>query len=198
MGTEVVRPQDCLTERIGVPPCRRRNYYYGNGNGNFPNPGVYSTSNYHSNSNPSFNRKPTAVRFESSGQRKKQSEPSISRKSGTVDDLKIPRNNRVVEKVTGLRRGESLESSLKKGHGNGGDLVVTSTARLGPHPKTFSKQIGNLRCPVNGKCDVYAGSAFAVSPAPSSLPLPSFSKKKLVSTDDAATRDLRRLLRLEF
>ncbi|KAJ6355900.1 hypothetical protein OIU78_004097 [Salix suchowensis] len=200
MGTEVVRPQDCLTERIGVPPCRRRNYYYGNGNGNgnFPNPEVYSTSNYHSNSNPSFNKKPTAVRFESSGQRKKQSEPSISRKSGTVDDLKIPRNNRVVEKVTALRRGESLESSLKKGHGNGGDLAVTSTARLGPHPKMFSKQTRNLRCPVNGKCDVYAGSAFAVSPAPSSLPLPSFSKKKQVPTDDAATRDLRRLLRLEF
>ncbi|KAJ6719763.1 SPLICING FACTOR PROLINE- AND GLUTAMINE-RICH-LIKE [Salix purpurea] len=156
MGTEVLRPQDCLIERIGVPPCRRRNYYYGNGN--FPNPEVYSTSNYHSNSNsnPRSNKKPTAVRFESSGQRKKQSEPSISRKSGTVDDLKIPRNNRVAEKVTALRRGESLESSLKKGHGNG------------------------------------------VSPAPSSLPLPSFSKKKQVSTDDAATRDLRRLLRLEF
>jgi hypothetical protein len=36
-----------------------------------------------------------------------------------------------------------------------------------------------------------------VSPAPSSLPLPSFSKKKQVSIDDSATRDLRRLLRLE-
>ncbi|KAF9673340.1 hypothetical protein SADUNF_Sadunf10G0013800 [Salix dunnii] len=196
MGTEVVRPQDCLVERIRVPPCRRRNYYYGNGN--FSNPDVYSTGNYHTNINPRFNKKPTAVRLESSGQRKKQPAPSISRKSGTADDLKIPRNNRVMEKVTVLRRGESLESSLKKGHGNCGDFVVASTARLGPGPKMFSKQIRNPRCPVNGKCDVYAGSAFAVSPAPSSLPLPSFSKKKQVSTDDAATRDLRRLLGLEF
>ncbi|KAJ6323518.1 hypothetical protein OIU76_010928 [Salix suchowensis] len=113
MGTEVVRPQDCLTERIGVPPCRRRNYYYGNGN--FPNPEVYSTSNYHSNSNPRSNKKPTAVRFESSGQRKKQSEPSISRKSGTVDDLKIPRNNRVVEKVTGFTARRVARVVLEEG-----------------------------------------------------------------------------------
>ncbi|CAN1137643.1 hypothetical protein LINPERPRIM_LOCUS23008 [Linum perenne] len=45
---------------------------------------------------------------------------------------------------------------------------------------------------------MYAGSAFAVSPSPSALPLPSFSKKKQVSVDDSATRDLRRLLRLDF
>ncbi|KAI4368305.1 hypothetical protein MLD38_016879 [Melastoma candidum] len=42
---------------------------------------------------------------------------------------------------------------------------------------------------------LYAGSAFNVSPEPSSLPLPSFSRKK--DTEDCATRDLRRLLRLE-
>ncbi|CAD5323752.1 hypothetical protein AtNW77_Chr3g0180581 [Arabidopsis thaliana] len=53
--------------------------------------------------------------------------------------------------------------------------------------------------------DIYAGSSiFAVSPAPSSLPLPSFSKKKaksqdvVVSIDDSASQDLRRLLRLKF
>lgn len=42
---------------------------------------------------------------------------------------------------------------------------------------------------------LYAGSAFNVSPEPRSLPLPSFSRRK--DTEDCATRDLRRLLRLE-
>lgn len=53
--------------------------------------------------------------------------------------------------------------------------------------------------------DIYAGSSiFVVSPAPSSLPLPSFSRKNaksqivVVSVDDSASQDLRRLLRLEF
>ncbi|KAJ0033889.1 hypothetical protein Pint_24985 [Pistacia integerrima] len=50
---------------------------------------------------------------------------------------------------------------------------------------------------MTGKCDVYAGSAFAVSPEPSSLPLPSFFKKQ-ISVDDSATRDIKRLLRLEL
>ncbi|CAM8988291.1 unnamed protein product [Rhodiola kirilowii] len=48
--------------------------------------------------------------------------------------------------------------------------------------------------------DVYAGSSFSsTSPPPaSSLPLPSFSTRKVVVVvDDSATRDLRRLLRLE-
>ncbi|KFK39630.1 hypothetical protein AALP_AA3G268600 [Arabis alpina] len=53
--------------------------------------------------------------------------------------------------------------------------------------------------------DVYAGaSIFVVSPAPSSVPLPSFSRGiaksqvVVVSVDDLASQDLRRLLRLEF
>ncbi|KAK2358149.1 hypothetical protein P8452_77313 [Trifolium repens] len=48
------------------------------------------------------------------------------------------------------------------------------------------------------KNDKYAGSAFAVSPSPSELPLPSFvtKKKSLATFDDSATQDLRRLLRI--
>ncbi|EOA31677.1 hypothetical protein CARUB_v10014881mg [Capsella rubella] len=53
--------------------------------------------------------------------------------------------------------------------------------------------------------NIYAGSSmFVVSPAPSSLPLPSFSRRDdknqvlVVSVDDSASQDLRRLLRLEF
>ncbi|KAJ6904054.1 hypothetical protein NC651_021259 [Populus alba x Populus x berolinensis] len=187
MGTEVLRPQDCLTERTRVSPCRRRNYYYGNGNGK-------------------FNRKPTAVRSDRSDQRKKQSEPSVSKKSRS-DKNNSSNNNKVMEKVTILRRGESLDSKIKSSEteqGNGADLVVTSTDRLGPDPKMVSKQIriGDPRSPVAGNVagngDIYAGSAFSVSPPPSSLPLPLFSKKNHLSVDDSATRDLRRLLRLDI
>ncbi|OIW00044.1 hypothetical protein TanjilG_26381 [Lupinus angustifolius] len=48
--------------------------------------------------------------------------------------------------------------------------------------------------------DVYAGSTFSVvAPSPSALPLPSFPtmKKSSSAVDDSASRDLRRLLRLE-
>jgi hypothetical protein len=48
--------------------------------------------------------------------------------------------------------------------------------------------------------ELYAGPAFSgASPEPSSLPLPQFPFQKAVApaVNDAATRDLRRLLRLE-
>ncbi|XP_074570472.1 uncharacterized protein LOC141827099 [Curcuma longa] len=51
--------------------------------------------------------------------------------------------------------------------------------------------------------DVYAGSACTLSPSPRALPLPRFSRRKeespaaATSVDPFATRDLRRLLRLE-
>lgn len=193
MGTEILRPQDCLIERIRVTPtsCPRRRY----GNGSF-NPSYYynNNSNNNNNGNGRFNRKPV--------QRKRVgSEQPISKRSSSADDLKTVRNNVTMENVTILRRGESLDSKIKSSNvGNEGGLVVTGTDRLGPDPEMVPKQIKivDIRSPVTGKSDVYAGSAFAVSPAPSSLPLPSFSKKKQVSIDDSATRDLRRLLRLDF
>ncbi|XVF62712.1 hypothetical protein PTKIN_Ptkin09bG0030000 [Pterospermum kingtungense] len=198
MGTEVLRPQDCLIERIRVHPtaCSRRRY----GNGSF-NPSYYYNNSYNSfnNNNGSgrFNRKPV--------QRKRvgSSEQVISKRSSSADDLKAVKNNVTVEKVTILRRGESLDSKIKSNNGGGREdaFVVTGTDRLGPDPEMVPKQIriGDInKSPVTEKSDVYAGSAFAVSPAPSSLPLPSFSKKKPVSFDDSATRDLRRLLRLDL
>ncbi|XP_022138318.1 uncharacterized protein LOC111009532 [Momordica charantia] len=195
MGTEILRPQDCLIERIRVPPaalCRRRSSY-----GNSDSSYVYSY-------NPRSNRKSAAAaRFERPEQKKRfvsnHSEPSVSKRSSS-DDLKAMKNSLVMEKVTILRRGESLDSkfkseALKK---EGDNLVVCGTERLGPAPEMVPKQIRivDVRCPIS---DVYAGSAFSMSPSPSSLPLPSFSKKKQVSTivDDSATRDLRRLLRLD-
>uniref|UniRef100_A0A2P2P266 Uncharacterized protein MANES_15G019800 n=1 Tax=Rhizophora mucronata TaxID=61149 RepID=A0A2P2P266_RHIMU len=202
MGTEILRPQDCLVEKIRDSPCRRRNHYGGTSSG--------------------FNRKP-AARNERFGTRSRPSEPSVSKRSSSADDLKalkshqrhhhnhrngIDNRSLVMEKVTILRRGESLDSKIKssetsavaaakKDQGGGGEMVMNGTDRLGPGPEMVPKQIKivDLRSPVARKSDVYAGSASVVSPEPSSLPLPSFSKKKF---DDSATRDLRRLLRLDF
>ncbi|GMI70356.1 hypothetical protein like AT3G21570 [Hibiscus trionum] len=182
MGTEVLRPHDCLIERICVPPtaCPPRRY----GNGGF-NPSYYYNHN-NNNGNGRFNRKPA--------QRKRAvSEQPVSKKYSSVDDLKTVRNN-----VTILRRGESLDSKIKNTNGGRREegLVVTGTDRLGPDQEMVPKQIKIVD--IKGKSDMYAGSAFFVSPAPSSLPLPSFSKKKEVAVDDSATRDLRRLLRLDL
>ncbi|KAF7837183.1 putative plant/F10N7-170 protein [Senna tora] len=177
MGTEVLRPQNCLIERIRVPPTvfsRRKNYG-----------GYCNYNNYVSNPRPS--RKPV-TRPERQDQRK--------RVRSSSDDSKMARGSGLVmEKVTILRRGQSLDSNMKSDalKMEGDDLVVCGTQRLGPDPEMVPKQIRIA------KTDVYAGSAFAVSPSPSALPLPSFSKKKQSSAvvDDSATRDLRRLLRLE-
>ncbi|KAL4388505.1 hypothetical protein GQ457_09G022760 [Hibiscus cannabinus] len=171
MGTEVLRSQDCLIERIRIPPtaCPRRRY----GNGSF-NPSYYYSHN-NNNGNGRFNRKPA--------QRKRVgSEQPILKKYGSTDDLKTVRNNVTMEKVTILRRGESLDTKIRSINGGGGreeGLLVTGTDRLGPDPERSQNRsklwISSL---LDGKSDVYAGSAFFVSPAPSSLPLPSFSQEE--------------------
>lgn len=183
MGTEILRPQDCLFNGVRVSPaaCSRRRY-----GGN---------QNWSYNNNAKINKKPPVQR--------KQSEPSISQRSSSVDDLKAVRNNLVMEKVTILRRGESIglrirSSDSLKMEADGVDLVVTGTDRLGPDPEMVPRQIQIVDIRSGGKPDMYAGSAFAVSPAPSSLPFPSFSTKKQALVHDSATRDLRRLLRLDL
>lgn len=89
----------------------------------------------------------------------------------------------------GLATGKA--AVLRRGDG---PVVVSGS---GPEPEMARKQA----IAPGGRAVVYAGSAFAVSPEPSSLPLPSFSKdkkKQALSVDDSATRDLRRLLRLDL
>ncbi|RRT55734.1 hypothetical protein B296_00034896 [Ensete ventricosum] len=77
--------------------------------------------------------------------------------------------------------------------------------RLGPDPVMIPKQI-RLKSPAPAMPpNVYAGSAFDLSPSPRALPLPSFSRRKeepppppaKAVVDCSATKDLRRLLRLE-
>lgn len=185
MGTEILRPQDCLIERIGVSPAvfHRRRAFSGA-------------------AKPS--RRPV-VRPDQK-RRGGQPEASISKRSSS-DDVRAAKPHAVVGPVTILRRGESLDSKVKgeapKKCGME-EMVVSGTERLGPDPAMVPKQIRikDLKpspFPVAAKPDMYAGSAaFAFSPSPSSLPLPSFSKKQVSPVvDDWATKDLRRLLRLD-
>ncbi|PSS01468.1 Reticulon-1 like [Actinidia chinensis var. chinensis] len=189
MGTEVLRPQDCLIERIRVSPAvfnRRKN-------GNARKPAA---------------RPEQKKRFE----RTSRSEP---RRTASLDDLRKNQyhnhhNNLMMGQVTILRRGESLDSKLHGGDKrhppppaktSSDDLAVYGTERLGPDPERIRDLKSVLLSPALGSGDVYAGSAFSTSPSPRSLPLPSFFNKKQVSKvaggNDPATRDLRRLLRLD-
>lgn len=205
MATDVLRPQDCLTQGMRVSPAsfpRRKACNYGNSYSN-PSRSSARPTRKQIHQQPAAKQEPQRKRFV-----RAQSEPSTSSRSSS-DDLRQARSSGLVmEKVTILRRGESLDSKIKsqvsEAAAASSDLVVCDgTQRLGPDPEMVPKQVRivDLRSPVAAaaarRCDVYAGSAFAASPEPSSLPLPSFSKKKHISFDDSATRDLRRLLRLD-
>ncbi|GMH08343.1 hypothetical protein Nepgr_010183 [Nepenthes gracilis] len=193
MGTEVLRPQDCLIERIRVSPAvfpRRRSL----------------------NDNPKQTRTRPTVRSE---QRKKVNRSELGAtkisKRSSADEVKSSKNL-VMGQVTILRRGQSLDSKVKSVKSEavekksiGHDLFLSGTERLGPDPEMVPKQIRimdlnpkSFLSPAAGFSVVYAGSAFAASPSPDSLPVPSFSKKQVSKiVDDSATRDLRRLLRLD-
>lgn len=189
MGTEILRPQDCLIQRLRVTPnvFPRRKCFYGN---------------------TRTNRKP-AVRTERSDRPKRFTNPSpeaLISKRPSSDDLKssATRSNSspVMGQVKILRRGESFDTKINCDVINN-DLDLIQ--RLGPDvPEMVPKQIRindtkSFLSPVSVRSDVYAGSSCSMSPSPRSLPLPSFYKKKQVISpvDDSATRDLRRLLRLD-
>jgi len=158
MATQILRPHDCLVERIRAPPpdfSHRRsstnhcNYYYYN------NHVAASRSCRKPFTRPDQRKRPAPA----SGIPVVAESAALRRSS--CDYSRVARSHGL-EKVTILRRGQSLDSAVKS--------------------------------------DVYAGSAFAMSPSPNALPLPSFPMKKNSSAafDDSATRDLRRLLRLEW
>lgn len=187
MGTEILQPQGCLAGRIRNSPAlfgRRRGCNYGN-----------SYTNSRINPNPSPNPRTSRkqqhppVRSEKSNQKRRSGQPEqFYSKRSSSDDDRVERVGLVKEKVTILRRGASLDSKIKS---------KLSLKKDGDQPAAKQVQPPELRSPIKAECDVYAGLPFAVSPEPSSLPLPSFSKKKMGSFDDSATRDLRRLLRLD-
>ncbi|CAA7037193.1 unnamed protein product [Microthlaspi erraticum] len=140
MGTEIIRPQNCLVDRIRDPPA----------------------TIFHPRRNHIHRRPPLR--------------PDQRRRFGS-DDF------RTTAKEFVRRRGESFDSysNIKSRRSSGKNLSDISDD------------------------DIYAGSStFVLSPAPSSLPLPSFSRRNaksqviVVTVDDSASQDLRRLLRLEF
>ncbi|RWR93663.1 hypothetical protein CKAN_02292700 [Cinnamomum micranthum f. kanehirae] len=179
MGTEILHPQDCLIQRLRAVPSispRRKQH-----------------------TNPRTCRK----------QAKRSPQPDL-RKSYPEDCSPKPGKSLVPGQVMILKRGESLDSKksefkrsdLKKSVSlNEADLVVCGTERLGPDPDLVPKQI-RMKESVPLRTDMYAGSAFSQSPSPRLLPLPNFSFKKGTAAaaavvDDSATKDLRRLLRLD-
>ncbi|KAK4433965.1 hypothetical protein Salat_0559200 [Sesamum alatum] len=200
MATEVLRPQDLLGERFRVPQasCPRRR--------NIPANGSLTHLDANRRQHRKTSPKPDKRRFNAAAETKRSSH-------GGVSDLRQRdevSGGLVMGQVTLLRRGESLSSLASKVTGGSAeapaqkpvdDLAVLGTVRIGPDlPEMVPKQI-RLGAPSTG--DVYAGSAFFSSPSPRSVPLPSFFNKRDSDDcqsepfDDGATRDLRRLLRLE-
>ncbi|GFP98620.1 hypothetical protein PHJA_002005900 [Phtheirospermum japonicum] len=209
MGTEVLHPQDLLADRLRVSPAtfyRRRNFP---ANGNLTNLIVNRRPSYntaHKKTSPRPDKKRSNATAESGGTKKVTH-------GGASEARRKDDGGLVMGQVTLLRRGESLDSFASKISGRKSnprspnqkpvdDLAVLGTNRIGPDsPVMLPKQI---RLSPPSFPDVYAGSAFSLSPSPRSLPLPSFFNKKeqiddveIKPSDNPATRDLRRLLRLE-
>ncbi|KAK6146106.1 hypothetical protein DH2020_019975 [Rehmannia glutinosa] len=190
MGTEVLRPQDLLVERLRAPPTsfnRRRNF---SANGNLMNSDV----NRKQQRKPS--PRPDKRSFNAAAETKRSSNgggvPSPRQKA------EVPNGGLVMGKVTLLRRGESLDSITSKiTRGNPKNPMIQTPV----DDLSYPKQIRVVAAP---PADIYAGSAFSMSPSPRSVPLPSFFNKDNKDLNDCqskqfydATRDLRRILRLE-
>ncbi|KAJ0975673.1 hypothetical protein J5N97_017638 [Dioscorea zingiberensis] len=162
MGTEILRPRDCLP-----PPATSTAALFPRRN---PNPKPYRKSSWASRPEP-----------------KKQ-------RGGSLKPEKSAATSRLVAgQVTILRRGQHLDAFRVP------DNVVYGIGRLRPDPEPEPELIPRqIRMEDRMPGEVYAGSGFSVSaPAPSALPLPNFFKRSDVAVDQTATRDLRRLLRLE-
>ncbi|KAF5203797.1 Proline-rich nuclear receptor coactivator [Thalictrum thalictroides] len=167
MGTEVLRPQDCFIERMRFNPSV------------LPRRKAYNSG---SNTHTKSHRK--------SSESKKRFQAETSSISKVVDESK---------QITILKRGETIEFINKRKNENlvkkkasfsGGDLVV----------RIKEQQQQNLFLSSCRSEEIYAGSACFSSPSPRKLPLPTFSKKKeglKMIDDESATKDLRRLLRLD-
>ncbi|CAA2991519.1 Hypothetical predicted protein [Olea europaea subsp. europaea] len=200
MGTEVLRPQDCLVER---------RYFSGHGNL------IANTKQQHGGD---YYEK-AVVRPERAEQKKKFYGNGMYKKSWSSEDLKSRHTATLaggaanctggtgiaMGKVTILRRGESVDSltKMKNKAKSQQDRTPVDNLAIRGTPAIIPKQI-RLAPPAEA-VDMYAGSAFSMSPSPRALPLPSFFNKKKKQEDDgyaklfeySATRDLRRLLRLE-
>ncbi|XP_051128051.1 uncharacterized protein LOC127249341 [Andrographis paniculata] len=216
MGTEVLWPQDLLGERLRGPHAssfqRRRNFP---ANGNLTKLVVNRRANNGRKTSPRGEKKRSNVDNGAATNNKPETRRKDENGGGGAAGKAIGR-------VTLLRRGESLDSLISKKRGGRNpnpnprskpqpvdDLAVLGTGRIGPEsPEMMPNKIllsPPPSLPPPPPRPVYAGSAFSLSPSPKSLPLPSFFNKKQQngasstanSATDSATRDLRRLLRLD-
>ncbi|KAK3211545.1 hypothetical protein Dsin_016251 [Dipteronia sinensis] len=122
------------------------------------------------------------------------------------EDLSLTTAAQEQRPVSAVQKPVLAEPEKKKKKGGAAvvqkraDPDLGSTDRLGPEPGSVPIQI-RLPASKNRAANFYAGSAFVTSPPPSSLPLPAFFTKKNVvtlKTDDDATSDLRRILKLDM
>lgn len=163
-GVAVLQPQDVLKQKVRYrqPMRSRRN----------------STPNPLPNPNPKNDRRKRSPRKDGSPNFSTSTTPSSKNLHLVMGEVKI------------LKRGEVLTNNkVVTGGDDVGDLVLSSTDRLGPEPDMVPKRMTIA--------DFYAGSGFVSSPPPSSLPVPAFFKKKCEDNHDA-TSDLRRLLKLDL
>ncbi|CAN6448049.1 unnamed protein product [Victoria cruziana] len=137
-----------------------------------------------------------------SGRRKRSPAKSDGKDPSTV---KFPTGNLVMGRVQILKRGEVLrhESPVEERRQRAGDkFICCSTERFGPEPELVPTQIRLPDMNTEGNSGEtsgpYAGTAFESSPSPSSLPLPAFCRKPKPISEDRATKDIRRMLQLDF
>ena len=191
MGTEVLYQQDLLAQRLHVVPPpfhRRRNYP---ANGDLTNLIVNRRPSHHITNNNNNSNKKTSPKSD----KRKSNETKRATHGG--DARRKDGGGPAMGHVMILRRGQSLNCIAAKLN----DARVPSPPLKKPAADDMA--IKQIRSPPPPLADVYAGSAFSLSPSPRSLPLPSFFNKKqqdcatINPSDNPATRDLRRLLRLD-
>lgn len=135
--------------------------------------------------------------------------PPVNRKSKNRDQSMTPKKSKQPikkENESKLEFFKSAETTVATREISESSMV-TSVNRLGPDPNDLPKDVSMVLCAgivAVKDFEKFSGSAFAISPPPSSLPLPKFSlRPKLISCnaeaagiDAGATDNLRRLLRL--
>lgn len=193
MGTEIMQSQDLLTvTRVPPVPLHRRRNLVGNVNrkGNSAVHGKAST-------------KSDQTKFHKETKAKKPTSAESRRKKGVSD------SGLVMGQVTILRRGEALgplTSNIKVRESESTSPIRKPLVDLEVRDPDLVMPVSPLMVPkqinVRYLADEYSGSAIYSSPSPRSVPVPSFFLKQLVHGeiklfDDSASRDLRRLLRLD-
>ncbi|CAL9181108.1 unnamed protein product [Musa hybrid cultivar] len=206
MGTEVLRPHDCLRNPLSVdafgsrppPPAKPHRKKPPRSlptsssppSTSFHVPPPPSKAGRRGLGQPARSPPPQAVAKPSRANPPFDSRKSPSpRKDGALSEGETrSRRALVMEGVRILKRGEELKPGAPRAAdlGREGDgSVFCSTNRLGPEPEILPRK-GGLAVLES----LYAGPAFFASPSPSSLPLPSFCLKKGVVKGEEAARAL--------